>query len=381
MTIVFISNFFNHHQKYISDYWYHATNRHYWFIATMEMPEEQKKLGYKEFNEDYIIKLNKDNRCRIKEIVNKADIVIIGSGDETLLDERIRSKKLIYRYSERIFKNDISLPRFIRRAMIHRKKNPSSAEMYLLCASAFAAQDFMRCGLFKRKCFKWGYFPQTKKFEDISAVISNKDKRRLLWCGRLIDWKNPCHTLEIAKKLKDNGYNFRLKIIGDGQLYEKMQRQIFKLSLENVVEMTGALPSDTVRDEMEKAGIYLFTSDFSEGWGAVLNESMNSGCAVVASHAVGSVPFLLKHKKNGLIYKSGDIDSLYEEVATLLDNPKLQDMLGLEGYRTITEEWSPEIAAQRLMELSSSILNKQTPVLPEDGPCSRAELLNNDWFQ
>ena len=88
MTIVFISNFFNHHQKYISDYWYHATDRHYWFIATMEMPEEQKKLGYQEFNEDYIIKLNEGNRSDIKRIVNKADVVIIGSGDESLLDEK-----------------------------------------------------------------------------------------------------------------------------------------------------------------------------------------------------------------------------------------------------------------------------------------------------
>ena len=381
MTIVFISNFFNHHQKYISDYWYHATDRHYWFIATMEMPEEQRKLGYKEFKEDYVIKLNENNRSNVKKIVNEADVVIIGSGDESLLNERIHSKKLIYRYSERILRNNMSLPGFVRRVMANRKKNPSSADIYLLCASAFAAKDFSRCGLFKGKCFKWGYFPKIKKYEDINDVISKKDKRQILWCGRLIDFKKPYHALEMAKKLKDNGYDFRLKIIGNGQLYEEMQRQIFKLSLQNEVEMTGAMPSDIVRTEMEKAGIYIFTSDFGEGWGAVLSESMNSGCAVVASHAVGSVPFLLKHKKNGLIYKSGDIDCLYENVATLLDNSRLQDTLGLESYKTITEEWSPEIAAQRLMDLSTSILNKQTPVLPKNGPCSQAELMNNDWFQ
>lgn len=381
MTIVFISNFFNHHQKSISDYWYHATDRHYWFIATVAMPEEQKKLGYKEFKENYIIKLNEDNHSDVKKIVNKADVVIIGSGDESLLDERIRSKKLIYRYSERIFKNNMLFPQFVRRAMVHRKKNPKSAEMYLLCASAFAAEDFSHCGLFKGKCFKWGYFPQTKNYEDINDVISKKDKRQILWCGRLIDFKKPYHTLEVAKKLKDNGYDFKLKIIGDGQLYEEMQRQISKLSLQDEVEMAGALPSDVVRTEMEKAGIYLFTSDFGEGWGAVLNESMNSGCAVVASHAAGSVPFLLKHKKNGLIYRSGDVDSLYESVALLLNDPGLQDTLGLESYKTMTEEWTPEIAAQRLMNLSASILNKQMPVLPEEGPCSRAELVKNDWFQ
>ena len=49
---------------------------------------------------------------------------------------------------------------------------------------------------------------------------------------------------------------------------------------------------------MEKSEIFLFTSDKGEGWGAVLNESMNSACAVVASHAIGSVPFLLKDGEN-----------------------------------------------------------------------------------
>ncbi len=52
--------------------------------------------------------------------------------------------------------------------------------------------------------------------------------------------------------------------------------------------MLGAMSPDKVRAYMERADVFLFTSDFNEGWGAVLNESMNSGCAVVASHAMVS---------------------------------------------------------------------------------------------
>lgn len=63
------------------------------------------------------------------------------------------------------------------------------------------------------------------------------------------------------------------------------------MNLNDYVTFTGPVQSDKVRGFMERAGIFLFTSDRQEGWGAVLNESMNSGCAVVASHAIGSVPF------------------------------------------------------------------------------------------
>jgi hypothetical protein len=37
------------------------------------------------------------------------------------------------------------------------------------------------------------------------------------------------------------------------------------------------MPPEEVRVHMEQSNIYLFTSDFGEGWGAVLNEAMNSG--------------------------------------------------------------------------------------------------------
>lgn len=56
--------------------------------------------------------------------------------------------------------------------------------------------------------------------------------------------------------------------------------------------------------------------------GAVLNESMNSGCAVIASDAIGSVPFLIKNGVNGIIYKDGNQKDLSQVLMELLDNPE-----------------------------------------------------------
>ena len=381
MKIVFISNFFNHHQKYISDYWYQTTDKQYWFVSTTDMPVEQKKLGYQEYKEDYIIRLNTQNYRDVKNLVNEVDVVIIGSGDESLIDERLHSNKLIFRYSERLFKSKISLLRFFRRILVYRKRNPKCSKMFLLCASAYTFKDFLCCGLFKDKAFKWGYFPQAKSYKDINDLFNRKNKKMILWCGRLVDFKHPEVVLKLAKRLKENAYDFKVKIIGNGPLYEKLHMQINVWSLQDEVEMTGSLPSDMVRIEMEKAGIYLFTSDFGEGWGAVLNESMNSGCAVVASHAIGAVPFLIKHNRNGLIYKNGDMDSLYTNVTSLLVNQELQYDLGMEGYNTIIRQWSPEIAAERLMKLSESLLKDQELIFKDEGPCSKADVISNNWFK
>lgn len=95
-----------------------------------------------------------------------------------------------------------------------------------------------------------------------------------------------------------------------------------------------------VRKYMEKANIFLFTSNYEEGWGAVLNEAMNSGCAVVASHAIGSVPFLINDGVNGYIYKNGNKKELCKLVEMLALSKELREKIGVEAYKTLYNTWS-----------------------------------------
>ena len=102
---------------------------------------------------------------------------------------------------------------------------------------------------------------------------------------------------------------------------------------------------------MEQADIYLVTSDRGEGWGAVVNEAMNSGCAVVADHMIGAVPYLISHGENGLIYEDKNSRQLFELTAWLAQDRSRCRKLGEQAYHTITKEWNPENAAACLMEL------------------------------
>ena len=72
-----------------------------------------------------------------------------------------------------------------------------------------------------------------------------------------------------------------------------LERRTAQMGLQNRIQILPPMPPEAVRRRMEQANLFLLTSDFQEGWGAVLNEAMNSGCAVVASHAAGAAPYLL----------------------------------------------------------------------------------------
>ena len=100
---------------------------------------------------------------------------------------------------------------------------------------------------------------------------------------------------------------------------------------------------------------------------------MSNGCAVVASDKIGSVPYLLKNNVNGSIFKSGDIESLFSKVKSLLDNPNQAEIYAKEAYQTMQNEWSPQNAASSLITLIEHIQDGNLKEYKKlDGPCSWA---------
>lgn len=382
MKVLFVSNYFNHHQKYVSNEMYLNCDD-YKFIATSKMREERKKLGYSDSSlPPYVLDFSEDDR--IKDIINissGSDVTIVGSAPEQYLAAIQSKNKLVFRYSERIYKNKYQWYKWPFRLYTFYKNYGKFKNTYLLCSSAYTATDYAKHFTYINKTYKWGYFPETKRYDDLSELFNRKNPLKILWCGRFIDWKHAEHAIEVAFRLKNNGYNFKMDFIGNGALEEKLKRKVIDMNLNECISFLGAMSPEKVREQMENSGIYLFTSDRNEGWGAVLNESMNSGCAVVASHAIGAVPYLLKDRENGFIYNSGDIDMLYEKVKYLLENPNEQRRLGQMAYQTIVDEWNAEVAVKRLLILAEHILNgEKIPDLFSSGPCSKAEIIKDNWY-
>ena len=382
---IFLSNFFNYHQKSFSEAMYNKLGDRYLFIESEPMSDERKKMGWNNDGEyPYVVCSEKlaENIQKYIDIINNAQVVIMGSAPEYLVKERVKNGKLIFRYSERFFKNGLELSKYPVRYLRWHKYAPNNKPNYMLCASAYTSADFKKLSLFKNKCYKWGYFPQVKKYDDIDQLISKKKKNSILWVGRIIDWKHPEIAVKIAEKLKKENYDFSLNIIGTGNMEEEIKGLIKSCDLEKYVKFLGSMPPEKVREYMEESEIFLFTSDRREGWGAVLNESMNSGCAVVASHAIGSVPFLIEDGENGYIYRDGDVDDLFVKVKKLMDETLKRQTTGKKAYQTLADLWNAETATDRLLQLFESVLQgNKNPQLFEYGPCSKAEILSDGWYK
>lgn len=378
MKVTVFSNFFNHHQLDISREFI-KQGCEYTFVATEAIPQSRLNLGYEDINKKYGFILttydSKENYNKALELAVESDIVIIGSAPDIFVKERIKQNKIIFRYSERAFKkgryNISSLKTFI--GLILRHTRYKNKNIYMLCASAYAAKDYLMAGAYKNKSYKWGYFPEKMQY-DINELLKSKEhsKIQIIWVGRFLRWKHPELALELAKCLKNQRENFEITMIGNGELLENIKEKVKQEKLENYIKILGAIPSKEVRGYMESANIHIFTSDQNEGWGAVLNESMNSACAVVGNKKIGAVPYLVEDGINGYTYKNKK--EFFYKVNKLMQDEELREKMGKEAYNTIATTWNAENAVSNLLKLYNKIILNKKKILI-NGPCSKDEKL------
>ncbi len=385
MKLTFISNYLTRHQLFLSQEFKRILGEGYTFVATLPPSNIEIEREKCDMNEKYPFVLqaykNSTNRKKANELAKYSDVVVIGSASDDFIKSRLRREKLTFKYCERLYKGDMSVKKWVRAYIgtyLHytqfKKHN-----FYILASSAYTTADLNKFYSFKDKTFKWGYFPEVKKYQDIDKLIKQKTPNSLLWCGRIIDLKHTEAAVLTAERLKKAGYAFTLNIIGTGNMESYIKQLITNKKLNDCVHMLGSMSPDKVRENMEKSEIFIFTSDFNEGWGAVLNEAMNSGCACVASHAVGAAPYLIDSGKNGLLYKNGNGDDLFNKVKYLMDNTQIRRAMGAEAYKTMNVLWNPAYAAERFISLAEGLLKGDLPYFDE-GPCSRADILKNNWM-
>ncbi|MBQ2802463.1 MAG: glycosyltransferase [Lachnospiraceae bacterium] len=365
MRICFVSNYINHHQIPFCNAMYQETKGEFVFIQTEPMEEERVQMGWQEKERpDYVhCYYEEPEWCRQQML--DCDVMLFGGcDDESYVQERLSSGKMLIRYSERLYKTGqwkaISPRGLLKKYKDHTRYK--KAPVYLLCAGGYVASDFHIIRAYKGKMFCWGYFPETRHYdwqELLEAKGYEQDGRKvayLLWAARFIDWKHPERALEMARTLKGRGIPFHLDMIGGGSLEPVIEDMIRSYELEDQVSLLGYKTPTEVRAFMEKADIFLMTSDRREGWGAVANEAMNSGCVVVADHMPGAVPFLIRSGVNGCVYPTREPKKLGMMVEQLIIDEERRRELAQNAYETIVTHWNAENAATKLMELIKELM-------------------------
>ena len=391
MKLVFYSIILNNHQANLADEFWGLLGNDYRFVELVEPNEGNAKGGTDDYaSRHYLIKAWR-SEAEWQEAMRLACYaeVCVFSGLPALPFQKERMKRglLSFDMSERWLKRgwvNLFSPVIFRMWLSYQMGGWRKKPLYKLCCSAFAADDQYKVATFNGRCYKWGYFTQVDEFDvEASPDVSTSNITPLMWCSRYLMWKHPELPILMAHTLKMRGYHFVLDMFGSGDYEEQTKQLARNLGVEDVVKFRGTMPNEQLMREMKEHDIFLFTSDRNEGWGAVANESMANGCVLVASDAIGSVPYLVKDGVNGLMFKSAStktsfgnpdqkaLDDLTEKVAWLLDNKEKMKEIQRSAFLTMYNTWSPKRAAQNLLQLIDDLQNDRETLIKE-GPCSKA---------
>ena len=363
MKVVFVSNYLNRHQQFFCQEMYERLQGQFRFIQTEPMTKERTELGWQlEHTFDFVLDFSKREE-ESKHWIMESDAVLIGGTSDQYIQERLDAGKLVFRIEENIFKNgwrdvfNIHKWNMIRKCHFRYRNRP----VYMLCASANLEKELSELGLYKGKRFPWGYFPETKEY-DVVELLERKHSEytktgriELVWCGRFIWWKHPEYIIYLARHWRNSKLPVHITMIGTGVKYKEIERTIRNEKLESYITLTGAVPQEQVRSYMEKAFVFLGTSGREEGWGAVLNEAMNSACIACVNRKMGAAGYLIENGINGYIYNSLDecekqLEQITDAVGKNEDfREKEYRRMASEAYYTIRDTWNAEKAAEWLI--------------------------------
>lgn len=372
-TMVFVSCYLSIHQVPVCEEIYKRLGEDFHYISVSRIPSWRLKSGYSDLDSEYpfVVKAY-ENEERALKLSEESDVVIVGSAPDKYIIKRLRMNKLTFRCSERFYKKGYRLKSFVHdyiSSWIHHRRFRNK-KLYMLCASAYTAEDCKRFGNYSKKMYKWGYFPSFFEMDLESLFVRKKSQGvvSILWAGRLVEFKHPEMAISLARHLKDKGISFSMRIVGSGDLEGSISEMISKYDLRDCVKLLGVMDPNSVREEMKDSDIFLFTSDYGEGWGAVVNEAMNSGCAVIACDAAGSVPFLIKDGENGLTFSIGEQERMNLLVERLVVDEEYRVKLGKCAYESIRDIWNAKVAVDRLMVLINNV--KTSDISYDEGPCA-----------
>lgn len=377
MKLAFFCNYLNHHQVCIADSLFSLLKKDFVFVATLPRNKKELKGGVDYSNRPYCLLAceSEEGHLQALEFARIAEVCVFGACSQEYATERAKQKNcgIAFELGERWLKRgwiNVLSP-VLRRWWVNYMRFYRTVPYYKLCSSAFTAHDDEKIGCYKGRHFKWGYFTEVATNLETLGTHNVSETVSIMWCSRFIDWKHPELALDCVKRLKEDGYNIVLDMYGDGPLLKDSEAWVKNHALSDVVKFHGNVPNTQIHLAMRNSSIFLFTSDRQEGWGVVGNEALAAGCCLVGSDEIGAVPFLVKDRTNGIIFKSKCPLDLYKKVKWILDNPDERRSLSRRGREDMLNIWNASNAAKCLLQLIDDLQNNRETSLKE-GPCSIA---------
>ena len=216
----------------------------------------------------------------------------------------------------------------------------------------------------KSQLFRWCSYKQWSKIHVVHCGVDKEflhtspqpipDQPSLVCVGRLCEQKGQLLLVEAAARLAAEGREFKLVLVGDGELRQETEALIEHFSLHNQIEITGWATNSQVKEQILAAKAMILPS-FAEGLPVVIMEALALSRPVVSTYVAG-IPELVEPGVCGYLVPPGSVEALTEAMDKILALPvSTLEQMGKNGAQRVALNHDITKEAQKLAALFQTV--------------------------
>ncbi len=186
-------------------------------------------------------------------------------------------------------------------------------------------------------------------------ILYKREKDEILIgnAGRLSEEKGQNYLIDLAFKMKEAGYKFKILIAGTGKLKNRLLKYAKLKGVEDKIIFLGFV--NNIKSFNATIDIFVLTSLY-EGFGYVLVEAMAARKPVVAFD-INSSAEIIEDGSSGYLVEKGNVNALFEKVHYLISNPDIAKKTGEQGRKRVEKIFTFTESMERVEKLINSTEN------------------------
>ena len=187
--------------------------------------------------------------------------------------------------------------------------------------------------------------------------------------GRFVEKKAPQLTIKAFAQVHSAHPAARLRMIGDGPLWNECRELAQTLGVADAVEFMGTQTHASVSREMHQARCFVqhsveAASGDCEGTPVGILEAGGSGLPVISTRHSG-IPDIVIEGETGFLVDERDVEGMARHMLRMAEDPALAARLGQAARKRIEDHFSLEQTISALWEVIESCMNGVPPVARE----------------
>lgn len=175
------------------------------------------------------------------------------------------------------------------------------------------------------------FFKRTVPYPEV------KDKIIILSVGRIVWKKGIEYSLRLVKKLLDAGYPIEYRIVGSGDYLQAIRYTIFELNLSDHVKILGPKTPVEIKNEMEKAHLFLHLA-ISEGFCNAVIEAQSMELPIVCSDADGLAENI-EDEVTGFVVPKWELAEAQDKIVHLFKSNGRAKEMGMRGRERVVNRF------------------------------------------